>query len=155
METKDLLDEIFFGCSFRGPVEEEIAQIIKTSSKSPLKESLLNILRLDKPTKPTMEHSKRLRVYLIWIAIIAAWLEPDDEILKSAIWIEMIHQASLIIDDIQDKWQERCWDKPAYIKYWENDALNLAFFLLWTAWDVELKSRIFEPNEKKFIIIKN
>jgi len=124
--TKQKLLESISKCKLREPVEMEMKRII-SMCVSPFKEQLLNSLGYNVPA--TLEYNKRFRPYLIELSSQAAWLELDDAFVKTATWVEMKHQASLIIDDIQDWWLIRCWKESAWKKYWLNTALDLAYYL--------------------------
>lgn len=136
----DLLKEII-NCPLRTPIEEQMKAYF-----SPIKEDfgkkILYALSLDKDIKPTLEYNKRMRPFLIRWSSQAAGLTLDDDFVKLARDIEMKHQATLIIDDIQDWWKLRCWRKPTYIKYWIKTALNIAY-LLAVSWPVQLTKKYF------------
>lgn len=140
---KELLDMIYW-CPLRGPVETEMRNFAK-KLHYPVNEQLLYVLWLDEDLEPTLEYNKRMRPFLIRLSSQAAWLDLDDDLVKSAVWIEMKHQASLIIDDIQDKSLIRCWRESAIAKYWLEDATLLAYWIsnretplsksyFWTKW---------------------
>jgi len=111
-------------------VDGELRRVITDyASCETLVSDLLYHLRLDSECpEVTLGHSKRLRAYLC--LLFAEERGFDLEIaLPCAVTIELIHNATLIVDDIQDEDTFRC-GRPALWKQTSiAEAMNSAFFL--------------------------
>lgn len=77
---------------------------------------------------PTLEHSKRLRAYLCLLFAEEAGHNIND-IVPLAVTVELLHNSTLIIDDIQDNDYQRCGKTALWVKVGLADAINAAYFL--------------------------
>ena len=90
-------------------VDQELERVVRASATSDLLiDHLLYHLRLDAGTpEPTLGYSKRLRAYLC--LLLAEEQGHDWRLaLPSAVTVEFIHNATLIVDDVQDGDTQRC-----------------------------------------------
>lgn len=133
MEVKnnrmDLINELFFSKN-RKLIDKEIIKVVKenTTNRDIINNILYHIKLNSNFTKPTLEHSKRLRSYLS----LLFGNENDfktSEILPLAITVELIHNATLIIDDIQDNDKYRCGELALWKKIGIPKSINTAFYL--------------------------
>ncbi len=130
---KQVLHELFDSPK-RRLVDQELERVIRASASSDLLiDDLLYHLRLDtgRP-EPTLGYSKRLRAYLC--LLLAEEQGHDLELaLPSAVTVELIHNATLIVDDVQDGDTQRCGRLALWQKTSVAEAMNAAFFLVCTA----------------------
>lgn len=93
-----------------------------------LRDNLLYHCGLEDNVQPTLAHSKRLRAYLC--LSLAEEKGFDIEIITPlACVVELIHNATLIVDDIQDNGIIRCGKTALWKKVGIPKAMNAAFFL--------------------------
>lgn len=126
----NLINELFYSDN-RKLVDKEIERLLK--EKTTNKELLRNILyhlkiRQDNIQLPTLEHSKRLRSFLC----LQFGIENNfkvEEILPLAITVELIHNSTLIVDDIQDNTDARCGELALWRKIGIPQAMNVSFYL--------------------------
>lgn len=125
----DGLQELFDSPK-RRLADQELERVIRASASSDLLiDDLLYHLRLDAgPPEPTLGYSKRLRAHLC--LLLAEEQGHDLELaLPSAVTIELIHNATLIVDDVQDGDTQRCGRLALWKKTSVAEAMNAAFFL--------------------------
>jgi geranylgeranyl pyrophosphate synthase len=124
----DFLQELFFSKK-RQLVDYELKRIANNCISNPqLSENILYHLCLNENIAPTMEHSKRLRAYLCLLFAEGAGYEISD-IVPLAVTVELLHNSTLIIDDIQDNGAIRCGKKALWKKAGLANALNASYFL--------------------------
>jgi geranylgeranyl pyrophosphate synthase len=124
----NILNELFLSKK-RQLVDKELKRIAdKYISNPQLRDNILYHLCLDKNIVPTLEHSKRLRAY--FCLLFAEEGEHNiADIVPLAVTVELLHNSTLIIDDIQDNGNIRC-GKPALWKKEDlANALNASYFL--------------------------
>ncbi|MDR1780378.1 MAG: polyprenyl synthetase family protein [Tannerella sp.] len=124
----DILNELF-ASDYRKQVDAELKRLVNEYvSNSGLKSNILYHLCLDEDVKPTLEHSKRLRAYLCLIMAEENGFKVQD-IVPLSVVLELIHNASLIIDDIQDDGIMRCGRLALWKKIGIPLAINAAYFM--------------------------
>lgn len=125
----NIIDELFFS-EQRKKLDTELREIIATNTDSlSLRENLLYHFGFENSeTKPSLSHSKRLRAYLCFR--FSEHLNiPLEKIIPLAATIELFHNATLIIDDIQDNDTIRCNRLSLWKKANFTQAINAAIFL--------------------------
>ena len=133
LREKQVLQELFDSPK-RHLVDQELQRVIRASASSDLLiGDVLYHLRLDGGApEPTLGYSKRLRAYLC--LLLAEEQGHDLELaLPSAVTVELIHNATLIVDDVQDGDTQRCGRLALWMKTSIAEAMNAAFFLVCTA----------------------
>ncbi len=125
----EILEELFLSKN-RKLVDNEIKKVINDNiSDLTLKNNILYHLCLDKnDITPTLEHSKRLRAYLCLLFAEEAGCNIKD-VIPLATAIELLHNSTLIVDDIQDNDILRCGKEALWVKVGVADALNASYFL--------------------------
>lgn len=138
-----LINELF-NAPIRIAVDQEIRNIITTQVyDASLQTNLLYHLHLDVEVEPTMEFSKRLRAYLCYLFAQES-LVSLDEIVPLATTLELLHNSTLAIDDIQDNSENRCGRESLWKKVGIPSALNAAYFLgLYSLQYYQEKRRLF------------
>jgi len=129
MSENEVLKELFESRK-RCLVDEELRRVItEYADCETLSSDLLYHLRLDSECpEATLGHSKRLRAYLC--LLFAEERGIDLEIaLPCAVTVELIHNATLIVDDVQDEDAFRCGRPALWKKTSIPEAMNSAFFL--------------------------
>jgi len=107
LSKEELVKKLFFW-----PQREKLEKYLKNLLEENLidnhfLEHILSHVGLKHKILPTIEHSKRLRGNMS--LLISKGLKLDDEsALNIASILELIHQTSLVMDDIQDESEERC-----------------------------------------------
>ena len=102
-----LLNELF-SSPIRKAVDQEIKRVIETQIENEsLQTNLLYHFHLDEEVKPTLEFSKRLRAYLCYLFAQESAF-PIEEIVPLATTVELLHNSTLAVDDIQDNSEYRC-----------------------------------------------
>lgn len=125
---KQIVNELFYS-PIRIAVDKEIRRIILTQvDDESLRANLIYHFHLDTDVKPTMEFSKRLRAYLCYLFAQESSI-PLDEIVPLATTVELLHNSTLAIDDIQDKGESRCGRDSLWKRVGIPSALNAAYFL--------------------------
>lgn len=123
-----LLNELFYS-PIRVAVDQEIRRIIMIQVKDDsLRTNLMYHFHLDEDVKPTMEFSKRLRSYLCYLFAQESNV-PFDKIVPLATTLELLHNSTLAIDDIQDNSAIRCGRDSLWKRVGIPSALNAAYFL--------------------------
>ncbi len=134
MQREEQVLQELFNSPKRRLVDQELERVIRASASSDLLiDNVLYHLRLDtgRP-EPTLGYSKRLRAYLC--LLLAEEQGHDLELaLPSAVTVELIHNATLIVDDVQDGDTQRCDRVALWKKTSVAEAMNAAFFLASTA----------------------
>jgi geranylgeranyl diphosphate synthase type I len=126
--TRSLLEELFYS-ERRKAVDSEIYRVITTYVENEdLRENLLYHFKIDKHLTPTLEHSKRLRSFLCLLFAEENGFDLK-EILPLAVVVEIIHNSTLIIDDIQDNDAERCGEPALWKKVGVPKAVHAGYFL--------------------------
>lgn len=125
---EQLVNELFYS-PIRIAVDWEIRRVIMThvEDKS-LQSNLLYHFHLDEEVKPSLEFSKRLRAYLCYLFAQESAI-PFDEIVPLATTMELLHNSTLAIDDIQDNGISRCGRDSLWIRVGRASAINAAYFL--------------------------
>ena len=123
------LVEDLFTSPIRAAVDHEIKEIIKTRvDDKVLQENLLYHFHFDEELKPTMEFSKRLRAYLCYLFAQESAI-PFEATVPLATTLELLHNSTLAIDDIQDNSECRCGRDSLWKKIGIPSAINAAYFL--------------------------
>ncbi len=123
-----LVNELFYS-PLRVAVDQELRRIIMTQvDDESLRANLLYHFHLDADVKPTMEFSKRLRAYLCYLFAQESELQFD-KIVPLATTMELLHNSTLAIDDVQDRGESRCGRDSLWKKAGIPSALNAAYFL--------------------------
>ena len=123
-----LVNKLFYS-PLRVAVDQELRRIIMTQvNDDSLRANLLYHFHLDADVKPTMEFSKRLRAYLCYLFAQESALQFD-KIVPLATTMELLHNSTLAIDDVQDKGEIRCGRDSLWKKAGIPSALNAAYFL--------------------------
>lgn len=123
-----LVNELFYS-PIRVAVDQEIRNIIVTQvDDESLRANLLYHFHLDTDVKPTLEFSKRLRAYLCYLFAQESSV-PLNEIVPLATTVELLHNSTLAIDDIQDNSDCRCDRDSLWRRVGIPSALNAAYFL--------------------------
>jgi geranylgeranyl pyrophosphate synthase len=125
----DILKELFLSTK-RQLVDNELKRVINHYvSDTSLRDNILYHLCLDNNSiVPTLEHSKRLRAYLCLLFAEESGHNISD-IVPLAVTVELLHNSTLIIDDIQDNDSQRCGKKALWVKVGLADSINAAYFL--------------------------
>ena len=124
----NILNELFLS-EKRQLVDKELRRITDEHvSNSQLRDNILYHLCLDEGINPTLEHSKRLRAYLC-LTIAEENSYEINKIVPLAVVLELIHNATLIIDDIQDNGIARCGRLALWQKVGIPLAVNAAYFM--------------------------
>jgi geranylgeranyl pyrophosphate synthase len=126
--------ESILNSPYRAILNDELKRILlQLFPKHPLIDDLFYHLRLDTPLcETTVEHSKRLRGILC--LLIANGIGADiAQAMPVACALELYHNASLILDDIEDDSSERCGRPSLWCKSGISQAINAAFLLKTTA----------------------
>jgi geranylgeranyl pyrophosphate synthase len=125
----DILEELFFSTK-RQLVDNELKRVVNNYiSDTQLRDNILYHLCLDSnSTSPTLEHSKRLRAYLCLLFAEESGHNISD-IVPLAVTVELLHNSTLLIDDIQDNDILRCGKTALWIKVGIADSINAAYFL--------------------------
>lgn len=125
----NIIKELFHS-EKRKLVDSELRRIFQLYvSNHSLRENLLYHFCLDSnKTISTLAHSKRLRAYLCLLFGEERGYKCE-LILPLAITVELIHNATLIVDDIQDNDIIRCGRIALWKKVGISQAMNVAFFL--------------------------
>lgn len=124
-----ILKELFFSkqrklvdCALRNAV-------MASSSNAKLSANCIYHLRLDEGIeKPSLDHSKRLRPFLCLLFGDEGGFDYET-MCALATSIELIHNATLIIDDVQDNDNIRCGRTALWKDVGIPEAMNCAFFL--------------------------
>lgn len=123
-----LLNELF-SSPIRKAVDQEIKRVIETQIENEsLQTNLLYHFHLDEEVKPTLEFSKRLRAYLCYLFAQESAF-PIEEIVPLATTVELLHNSTLAVDDIQDNSEYRCGRFSLWKKVGIPSAVNAAYFL--------------------------
>ena len=124
-----LIKELFFSKN-RRLIDEEIKKVVNdnTTNQDIIDNILYHIKLTSDISEPTLEHSKRLRSYLSLLFGSENGFSPQ-EILPLAITVELIHNSTLIVDDIQDNDDYRCGELALWKKIGIPNAINTAFYL--------------------------
>lgn len=125
----DIVSELFFS-NFRAEVDKALKSKIKsTATNTELYQSCIYHLRLDDDIiSPTLEYSKRIRPYFCMLIGSENGYNMD-MICALASSIELIHNASLIVDDIQDNDTFRCGREALWSLIGIPKAASCAYFL--------------------------
>jgi len=125
----DILEELFLSTK-RQLVDNELKRVVyQYISDTQLRDNILYHLCLDSNSiSPTLEHSKRLRAYLCLLFAEESGYNISD-IVPLAVTVELLHNSTLIIDDIQDNDSLRCGKTALWIKVGLADSINAAYFL--------------------------
>lgn len=125
-----------FESNERRLLDEYISDVVNSEFKhSRFKNNILKHLNLSSNTAGnSLSHSKRLRGMLCTIISEGLGTVPEQSIKYSAA-LELVHNASLIIDDIQDLSSTRCNRPALWTEIGKSSAVNHAFALR----DVALK----------------
>ena len=123
------LEELFFSESRRRVDSALIKEIEETATSADLLNNCIYHMRLDTEIDaPSLDYSKRLRPYLCML--FGNENNHDKEVMCSlATSIELVHNATLIVDDIQDNDDYRCGRKALWQLKGIPEAMNCAFFL--------------------------
>ncbi|MGB7209196.1 MAG: polyprenyl synthetase family protein [Pyrinomonadaceae bacterium] len=125
---KSLLDQLFFS-EQRRAIDEEIYRVITAYARNAnLRNNLLYHFKIDTYRSPDLEHSKRLRSFLCLMFAEENGFDYK-EVLPLAIVVELIHNSTLIIDDIQDNDTSRCGELALWKKVGMPTAVNAGYFL--------------------------
>jgi len=130
MINKNEIIQDLFHSKKRKLIDSTLLKIIQENTDNDeLKNNILYHLGLDNNTTiPTLGHTKRLRPYLC--LLFAEEMGYDLKIvLPGAVSVELIHNATLIVDDIQDDDQIRCNKLALWKKTNIAEAMNVAFYL--------------------------
>ena len=124
-----LIEELFFSEN-RKLIDDEIKNVIRlNTTNNEIINSILYHIKLSSDfSKPTLEHSKRLRSFLCLLFGNENNYKTE-EILPLAITVELIHNSTLIVDDIQDNDIIRCGELALWKKIGIKKAINVAFYL--------------------------
>ena len=123
-----LLNELF-SSPIRKAVDQEIKRVIETQIENEsLQTNLLYHFHFDEEVKPTLEFSKRLRAYLCYLFARES-ATPFEEVVPLATTVELLHNSTLAIDDIQDNSEYRCGRFSLWKKVGIPSAINAAYFL--------------------------
>ncbi len=123
-----IIDELFFS-EERKELDSELKKVIIYNTDSlDLRENILYHFGFDNNSKPTLEHSKRLRAYLC-LKFSECQKIPFEKVLPLSVTIELFHNSTLIVDDIQDNDTIRCDKLALWKKTNISQAINAAFFL--------------------------
>lgn len=118
-----------FSSQIRKAVDQEVRKIIDTQIENEtLQANLLYHFHLDVEVKPTIEFSKRLRAYLCYLFAQESDI-PFENVVPLATTIELLHNSTLAIDDIQDNSAYRCGRASLWKKVGIPPAINAAYFL--------------------------
>jgi geranylgeranyl pyrophosphate synthase len=124
----NILNELFLS-EKRQLVDKELKRIANEHvNNSQLRDNILYHLCLDEDIKPTLEHSKRLRAYLCLLFAEEAGHNIAD-IVPLAVVVELLHNSTLVIDDIQDNSPMRCGKTALWQKVGLANAINASYFL--------------------------
>ncbi len=125
---RQLINDLFYS-PIRVAVDKEIKRVIATQvSDESLRVNLLYHFHLDEEVKPTLEFSKRLRAYLCYLFAQESCI-PLEKVVPLATTMELLHNSTLAVDDIQDKSDSRCGRASLWRKVGIPSALNAAYFL--------------------------
>lgn len=124
-----LIEELFFSEN-RKLIDDEIKNVVRlyTTNNNIINNILYHIKLTSDVSKPTLEHSKRLRSFLCLLFGNENNYKIE-EILPLAITVELIHNSTLIVDDIQDNDSIRCGELALWKKIGLPKAMNVAFYL--------------------------
>ena len=123
------LEELFFSDSRKMVDSALIREIKETATSSELFNNCIYHMRLDSVIDtPSLEYSKRLRPYLCML-LGKENNHNKETICSLATSVELVHNATLIIDDVQDNDAFRCGRKSLWQLTGIPKAMNCAFFL--------------------------
>jgi geranylgeranyl pyrophosphate synthase len=127
--TMSIIDELF-NSERRKKLDSELREIIiKYTNSLSLRDNLLYHFGFENPNaKPSLAHSKRLRAYLCFKFSEHLNISIEN-ILPLSVTLELFHNSTLIIDDIQDNDSVRCNRMSLWKKTNISQAINAAFFL--------------------------
>lgn len=125
----ELLCDLFISDK-RQMVDSEIRRILTDyTANGELRQNLLYHMCLDDDSiTPTFAHSKRLRSYLC-LLIGEENSRNLEKVLPLAVTIELLHNATLLVDDVQDGDTIRCGKPALWSKVGIAQAMNASFFL--------------------------
>lgn len=124
----NIIDELFFS-EERKKLDSELKEVIIDNTDSlSLRENILYHFGFENNSSPTLEHSKRLRAYLC-LKFSEHLKIPFEKVLPLSVTIELFHNSTLIVDDIQDNDTMRCDKLALWKKTNISQAINAAFFL--------------------------
>lgn len=129
----DNVTKILFRSKYRKIIDQKLFDIITENTPSDsLKELIfyhLGIGETDIHPNYTLGHSKRFRAFLCFFSGEKNNSINQDVLLNLSISVELIHNATLIVDDIQDNDLKRCNKIALWGKNGISNAMNVAFFL--------------------------
>ncbi len=125
----NILEELFSSHK-RKMVDDELRRLIASNVTShSLRENLsYHFFPNSLKTGPSLSHNKRLRSYLCLLFAEEKGYAASD-VLPLAVTVELLHNSTLIVDDVQDSGVSR-HDQPAlWKKVGIAQAMNVAFYL--------------------------
>lgn len=144
MDKKQILEDMF-GNDVRNGVSKRIKTIYEWCT---LEHSLFYTLLFDKTPEKTFEYGKMFRTYLVKLARSAAglWIGVNDISVKLPEVVELIHQSTLPIDDIQDNSEMRCWRQALWKIVGKDEATLTGFLLMWS-WGTQYANILWEDKD--------
>jgi geranylgeranyl pyrophosphate synthase len=129
----DNVTKILFRSKYRKIIDQRLFDVIEDNTPSnSLKELIFYHLGMgDTDIHPnyTLGHSKRFRAFLCLFSGEKNNKINQDVLLNLSISVELIHNATLIVDDIQDNDLKRCNKIALWKKFGISNAMNVAFYL--------------------------
>lgn len=123
----DLINELFFSKE-RKLVDKNLLRLTEKIPNSRLQNNIIYHLKIGKSYTPNLEHSKRLRSYLCFLIGKENGFN-EQIILPFATTLELIHNSTLIIDDIQDNDSTRCGELALWKVVGIAEAVNAGYYL--------------------------
>lgn len=152
--NKEIIQELFFSNS-RKDIDNHLKNIVESHIEDSSDiENILYGLNLDNKEEVTIEHSKRLRGNICY-KISKVLNISNKEALDISIYLETIHQVSLIIDDIQDKSPERCGRPSLYEKVGIYNATVISHHIRDLVQGYLLEESEKHPHIVKFLLESN
>ena len=123
---------LLFDSPERALIEQALQNYVEDVPTSALQKEIISYhLGLQQSQNKSLSHSKRLRSYLAMNFASGSGLSIN-EFAPVAAAIELIHTATLIIDDIQDESQTRHDKESVWMKFGQKLALNTALQIAYT-----------------------
>lgn len=126
--TRTLVEDLFFS-EQRKAVDAEIQRLLVSyASNGELRNNILYHFNIGNDLTPSLEHSKRLRSFLCLLFGNEGGFSQE-KILPLAVFVELIHNSTLIIDDIQDGDDMRCGRDSLWKKIGIAKAVHAGYYL--------------------------